>query len=221
VDELRREAKVVNMGVEKGIAVDILPDTCVVAPGELHTSQGKQFSIYSPFYRAWMAYLHSNPIHLKLFDAPAKNPEKTRKTYKSLFDQNIPEAPPNKQLTKEEKVRFENMWPAGEHEARRRLEKFLKDGIGHYQDMRNFPASNSTSILSPHFAAGTLSARTAVSAAQDANSTRKLDGGNAGIRVWISEVAWRDFYKHVLAHWPFIWYVPTPIQSSTPLTFLV
>jgi deoxyribodipyrimidine photo-lyase len=40
--------------------------------------------------------------------------------------------------------------------------------------------------------------------ARDINSTKKLDGGNAGIMGWISEVAWRDFYKHVLAHWPYV-----------------
>jgi len=39
--------------------------------------------------------------------------------------------------------------------------------------------------------------------ARDVNSTKKLDGGIEGIRGWISEVAWRDFYRHVLVHWPY------------------
>jgi deoxyribodipyrimidine photo-lyase len=41
--------------------------------------------------------------------------------------------------------------------------------------------------------------------ARDVNSTKKLDGGINGIRSWISEVAWRDFYRHVLVHWPYVW----------------
>ncbi|KAI7211335.1 deoxyribodipyrimidine photo-lyase, partial [Hortaea werneckii] len=31
-----------------------------------------------------------------------------------------------------------------------------------------------------------------------------LDAGNPGIKTWISEIGWRDFYKHILAHWPYI-----------------
>ncbi len=73
---------------------------------------------------------------------------------------------------------------------------------------RNFPAEAATSSLSVYLASGTLSARTAVRAARDRNRTKKLDGGDEGIRTWISEVAWRDFYRHVLVNWPYVWYGP-------------
>ncbi len=53
--------------------------------------------------------------------------------------------------------------------------------------------------------AGTISGRTCVRTARDRNKTKKLNGGNPGIMSWISEVAWRDFYKHVLANWPHVW----------------
>ncbi len=96
------------------------------------------------------------------------------------------------------------MWPPGEHEAQVRLAKFCDERIGGYQARRNFPAEGATSNLSVHFASGTLSARTAIRHARDHNNTKKLDGGNQGIQTWISEVAWRDFYKHVLAHWPYV-----------------
>ena len=76
--------------------------------------------------------------------------------------------------------------------------------IGKYKDTRNFPAAGSTAVVSVHHSAGTLAARTSVRMARDANSAKKLDGGNPGVAGWISEVAWRDFYKHVLAHWPYV-----------------
>ncbi len=205
VDELRREAKMVRMGVEKGIAFTVVPDTCVVAPGELQSQTGNQYAVYSPWFRAWVAYLHSHPKQLDLFHPPGKNPEGARNKLKDLFISQIPEAPENKRLTDEEKKRFRSMWPPGEHEAHERLDKFLKTKAGNYKDNRNYPAANSTAVLSVHFAAGTLAARTAIARARDSNTTKKLDGGNLGIVCWISEVAWRDFYKHVLAHWPFIW----------------
>ena len=205
VDELRREAKMIRMGAEKGVAFTVVPDTCVVAPGELQSQTGNQYAVYTPWFKAWVAYLHSHPKQLDLFAPPGKNPDSARKTFKDLFDCQIPEAPENKRLSDEERKRFRSMWPPGEHEAHERLEKFVKTKVGGYKDARNYPAANSTAVLSVHFAAGTLAARTAIARARDANSTKKLDGGNLGITCWISEVAWRDFYKHVLAHWPFVW----------------
>lgn len=205
VDELRREAQMVREGLEKGIAFDVVPDTCVVAPGELSSGAGKQYAVYSPWFRSWIAYLHSHSHLLDLYDPPSKNHSDARTSFKDLFVSMIPSAPENKKLTSEEKKRFRSMWPPGEHEAHDRLNKFLKERIKKYKDLRNFPANGGTAMLSVHFASGTLSARTAIATARDANSTKKLDGGDPGIVNWISEVAWRDFYKHVLANWPFVW----------------
>jgi len=204
VDELRREALIIRTGVERGIAVEAVPDTCVVAPGELSSGAGNQYAVYSPWFRAWISYLQTHPHQLTLFNPPGRNPESARSIYKDIFDNQIPEAPANKKLTDEESKRFRSMWPPGEHEARQRLSKFISDKVDKYADTRNIPAANSTAVISVHLASGTLSARTAVAAAQAANNTRKLDGGNKGIVGWISEVAWRDFYKHVLAHWPYV-----------------
>ncbi|MCJ1451908.1 hypothetical protein MMC28_002248 [Mycoblastus sanguinarius] len=204
VDELRREALMTRQGLENGIAVNAFPDTCVVSPGELSSGTGNQYSVYTPWFRAWVAYLHTHPHHLDLFASPGKNPPSIRGTFKNLFDHPIPEAPANKTLTEEERKRFRSMWPAGEHEARERLGKFVKQKVQDYKDKRNFPAASNTAVVSVHLSSGTLSARTAVATARDANSTKKLDGGDKGIMCWISEVAWRDFYKHVLAHWPYV-----------------
>ena len=205
VDELRREALMTREGLKKGVAVTAVHDTCVVAPGELSTGSGNQYAVYSPWFRAWIAHLNTHPHQLDLFEPPSQNPASAQQIYKALFECHIPEAPENKRLTDEEQRRFRSMWPAGEHEAMERLAKFIKEKIQVYKDKRNFPAANSTAVVSVHFAAGTLSARSAVVTARAANKVKKLDGGDLGIIGWISEVAWRDFYKHVLAHWPYVW----------------
>ena len=204
VDELRREATMVRSCLEKGIAMEVVPDTCIVKPGELSTGTGNQYAVYTPWYRGWVAHVHSHPKLLDLFNQPAKNPSTSRETFAKLFQSSIPDAPPNKSLTNVEKARFRSMWPAGEDEAHERLVKFTNERIGKYDVNRNIPGDVGTSSLSVHFASGTLSTRTAVRAARDHNSTKKLDGGIQGIQTWISEIAWRDFYKHVMAHWPYV-----------------
>ncbi|EME46259.1 hypothetical protein DOTSEDRAFT_42802 [Dothistroma septosporum NZE10] len=204
VDELRRETKLVKAGLKQGIAIEAVHDDSIVAPGELKTGGGKQYSVYSPWFRAWVKHIHEHPHLLNPFDTPSQNPASAREKFRLIFDICIPTAPANKSILQEEKERFLHLWPAGEHEARQRLDRFLNDKIGKYKDTRNFPTLQSTASLSVHFSAGTLAARTAVRSARDVNSTKKLDGGNPGITTWISEVAWRDFYKHVLAHWPYV-----------------
>lgn len=205
VDELRREAKMVKMLAKSDKVFEVVHDTCVVPPGQLKTGTGNQYAVYSPWYRSWVAHVHANLELLEESDPPAKNPASARETLGKLFGGKIQQAPASKRMSAEETKRYGSLWPPGEHEAQKRLAKFCKERIGQYGEKRNFPAHNSTSSLSVHLASGTLSARACIRAARDHNSTKKLDGGSQGIQTWISEVAWRDFYKHVLVNWPYVW----------------
>lgn len=205
VDELRREARLTKQCLVKGINFTAVHDDVVVPPGQLQTGAGKQYAVYSPWYRAWVAHIHAHPELLDEAPAPSANPPEARERFSELFASPIPKAPASKRLCPEKQKRLEHLWPAGEHEAIERLERFLSEKINKYKDTRNFPAAQSTASVSVHHSAGTLAARTSVRMARDRNNTRKLDGGNAGAVGWISEVAWRDFYKHVLAHWPYVW----------------
>ncbi|KAJ4368728.1 DNA photolyase phr1 [Didymella sp. IMI 355093] len=203
-DELRREEKLVRLMLEEDINFDPQHDDCVVPPGTLKTGGGKQYAVYSPWYRNFVSYLHSHPHVLDEQPMPTQNPAGFRKKHEDLFDAKVPDAPESKRLLDKDKERLHHLYPAGEAAALERLERFLKEKIGKYKDTRNFPSKNSTARLSLHHAAGTLAARTSVRLARDVNTTKKLDGGIQGIQSWISEVAWRDFYRHVLCHWPYV-----------------
>jgi deoxyribodipyrimidine photo-lyase len=206
VDELRRDAKMIQLLADKGVAMDVLHDTCVVPPGMLRSGSGKQYAVYTPWFKAWIHHIHGNLELLELVSPPEKNPKTARDGFGKLFGCKIPAAVEKKALSDEDAKRYRALWPAGEHEAQRRLEKFCEENIGRYADRRNLPAENGgTSSLSVHFASGTLSARCAVRHARSRNGTKRLDGGKEGIQTWISEVAWRDFYRHVLVNWPYIW----------------
>lgn len=207
VDELRREAKLVKLCAERGLAMEVVHDTCVVPPGKLKSGTGNQYAVYSPWYRAWVRHLQENLELLELLEPPTQNPGNTRLKMARLFQSEVPDAPQAKRLSPEAAKRFRAMWPAGEREAMKRLDMFCEEKVGGYAKNRNIPSTTGTSSLSVHFACGTLSARTAVRYARDRNNTKRLDGGNEGIQTWISEIAWRDFYKHVLVNWPYVWCV--------------
>ncbi|GKT74178.1 deoxyribodipyrimidine photo-lyase [Colletotrichum tofieldiae] len=198
VDELRREASMVRMFADRGLSYEVLHDTCVVPPGQLTSGAGKQYAVYSPWFRAWVRHVHENLDLLELYDPPAKNPPSAREKFNKLFDTEIPDEIVDRKLDDDQRKRFRAFFPAGEHEAQNRLEKFCEEKVGQYHNKRNIPSDSGTSNLSVHLASGTISSRTCVRYARDRNKTKKLDAGIEGIRVWISEVAWRDFYKHVL-----------------------
>ena len=211
-DELRREERLVHMMLRKGINFEPHHDDCVVPPGSLKTAGGKQYAMYSPWYRSWVAHLHEHPHLMSERPMPQRNPPAFRKKFIQLFDSKVPDLPECKALTAEEKERFQQLWPAGEAAAMDRLERFLEEKVVKYKDTRNFPAMNSTARVSVHHAAGTLAARTSIRMARDVNSAKRLDGGKDGVKGWMGEVAWRDFYRHVLVHWPYVWYA-RPILS--------
>lgn len=204
VDELRRDAKLVRLCAEHEIDFELAHDSCVVSPGSLSSQQGRQYAVYTPWFRSWLAFLKENPDNLELSEEPGSNPGNARQTLASLFDCQLPSVPPNKSLDEEAKKRLEELYPAGEHESLQRLEKFIEEKGRQYEEKRSMVAGQHTSVLSPYFALGALSARTAVVTAKRANKNH-IDRHDSGYISWISEVAWRDFYKHVLAHWPFIW----------------
>ena len=74
---------------------------------------------------------------------------------------------------------------AGQDAALAMLEKFVREAGTHYESRRDLPAVAGTSRLSPYFHLGILSARTAAHAAR----------AHTG---WVRELAWRDFYRHIL-----------------------
>ncbi|KAK5264455.1 DNA photolyase phr1 [Exophiala xenobiotica] len=205
VDELRREAALTRSCMEKGISFTVVHDTCVVEPGKVSSGAGGQMSVYSPWHRKWCSFLNQYPKELDCFPPPVRNPPHARQSFPELFECDIPEAPESKRLSEEEKKRFRALWPAGEREAHDRLKKFILERVGAYHNTRNTPSARGTSILSAHLAAGTIAARTVVREARNAAPNQKLtDDRKQGHSMWIGEVAWRDFYKHVLCHWPYI-----------------
>ena len=75
--------------------------------------------------------------------------------------------------------------------------------IGEYATGRNNVSLDGTSHISPYLAAGIISPRHALRLTMELTKSKletAKDGG--GIGVWVSEVAWRDFYQHVRAICP-------------------
>ncbi|HMP43015.1 MAG TPA: FAD-binding domain-containing protein [Roseiflexaceae bacterium] len=101
--------------------------------------------------------------------------------------------------------RFHN-WPlppGGEAAGLQRLAVFTRpDGpIAGYHRQRDLPALSGTSQLSPYLHLGCVAPAAALRAAQQAATNPLADAGAA---IWISELAWRDFYYQIMYHFPHV-----------------
>lgn len=96
---------------------------------------------------------------------------------------------------------IESTWTAGEDGAIARLNEFATGQIQKYKELRDFPAIDGTSRLSPYLALGLVSAKHCLNVALDANNG-KFKGGNENIAHWISEICWREFFRSILCNFP-------------------
>ena len=227
VDELRRDISTFKKGREKGIQVKFVHDRLVVPPGKVLSKQGKPMSVYSPWQRAWAKVIDENPDYLVLSDVPPANDASIRdhEHFGTLFDATpLPSSVPGFELRNKETVH--TVWPEGTEAAKELLDRFLhtkarkkqfelvsplspgaerddkKSRVAEYQTGRNLVAGDNSSRLSPYLASGVISGRMVLNAAKDLKNGKLESGRDTGLGMWVQEVAWRDFYNHVMAIWP-------------------
>jgi deoxyribodipyrimidine photo-lyase len=172
-------AQRINLHLVQGIGVH--PSYAVTR------SDGKPYTVFTPFSRAWKALPFSNSI----LPAPAMLPP-----ISDLPSEEIPELPSS------------SLFPASEQEAIRRLNSFLDGPIFTYSDSRNRLDEEGTSSLSPYFHFGMLSARQAYLGAIQAQKDSQDTIAKAGCETWINELIWREFYQSIL------WYFPEALLQS-------
>ncbi|WVR08725.1 hypothetical protein IAU60_005783 [Kwoniella sp. DSM 27419] len=226
VDELRRDIAAVKLGREKGIDVRCLHDRLVVPPGRVKSQAGKPMSVFSPWQRTWARLLDQEPSLLNLSPDPQPNPEsiKQDERFGKLFQDDVPVSIEGFEM--EEKELFEEIWPEGTERAKELLHRFLhtkprktqlqlkspletgaeesakESRVAQYQTGRNLVDGDNSSRLSPYLASGVISGRMVIAEAKKYRNGKLESGRDMGVGMWVQEVAWRDFYNHVMSTWP-------------------
>lgn len=189
VNELARDALIASSLSPLGIELTLLEDSCLVPPGRLRTQQGDFFTVFTPFKRRWLTYLEEHPVRLLA--------KPSRRARLAIQPAAIRDFSGEQSLSAETR---DYLWPATELAAHERLQQFMEVDGGRYQLQRDFPAINGTSTLSPYLAAGLISVRQCFHAAK----SNLLRPHQTGLETWISELCWRDFYKHIMVGFPHV-----------------
>ncbi len=186
--QLYRACRAERLGFERRHGGVILP------PGSVSTGQGGPYTVFTPFKRRWLDALTPDDYTPLPDPVSQERPELTLPS----ADEALATLPAIEQPA----------WPAGETEARTRLTRFLDERAERYASERDFPDIEGTSRLSPYLSIGAISARRCLSEARARNDNRlnAKAGAHPGLDTWISEVVWREFYRHVIAAFPHVSY---------------
>jgi deoxyribodipyrimidine photo-lyase len=191
----QRDNKVKEALKEKGILVETFWDQLLHAPEKILTQSGNPYTVYTPFWKNWSQQSK---------EFPAQNLENV----KGLTDREIEIAKEvgviDLPTAKDLGFIWENplLLTPGETAAQERLTEFCDRAIEDYQEQRNFPAIDGTSLLSAALKFGAIGIRTVWQAATNAYENSRSDESRESIKTWQQELAWREFYQHCLYFFP-------------------
>jgi deoxyribodipyrimidine photo-lyase len=192
VNERRRDRACYQLLQQHGIEMVGHDGDTLLRPGTVKTGNNDYYRVFTPFAKRCRELLRTaarTPLAAPAPQTPVKGFNAT-----PLPDE-LPGWPAPSAALRE-------LWPAAEADAHDRLHHFIENGLATYQTQRDFPAKISgTSSLSPYLACGQLSALQCLHAALQANQG-EFDTGVKGATTWITEILWREFYRHLLHGYP-------------------
>ncbi|MFT6984647.1 MAG: deoxyribodipyrimidine photo-lyase [Psychromonas sp.] len=180
INEIERDIKVDKALKSSGLALRLYQADCLIDPGQVQTQQGEMFKVFTPFKNRCLKILREE-INLQPYPAPqAQN---------STVNNPLLKLP----LAKKSSVG----WPASEAQTYHLLQQFIDFHIEDYDQQRDFPALPATSQLGPSLALGIISVKQVVFYLLQA-FPRLLDSSDGGPVIWLNELLWREFYRHIM-----------------------
>lgn len=172
------------------VELRLVDDQRILPPAELRTGGGTAYTVYTPFRRALDARVEEAPDAV----TAAATADLSRLAPRQSGDVVVRGVEPPHALPE-----------PGEGAATDRLRGFLRGDVEAYRDERDRPDLDATSHLSPYLRVGAISVRAcwraALNAAARARERRDRQLAQ-GAATWRGELAWREFFAHVLAAHP-------------------
>ena len=180
----------------QGIAVKSFNATLIREPWEVTSKAGTPMRVFTPFWRAArldFVVPHPKPAPSRFESAaiPSSGPKTLHLSELNL----LPTHPDWSGGLADE-------WTPGEQGALDTLEAFIDGGFEGYSENRNRPDLPSTSRLSPYLRFGEISIHQVWHSAEAAVHIGRTRASAEDLRVFQSELGWREFSYHLLYHQP-------------------
>ncbi|MCW6036494.1 deoxyribodipyrimidine photo-lyase [Spirulina subsalsa FACHB-351] len=191
----KRDEEIKTQLEQLGINVFTVWDQLLHPPGDIQTKTGEPYKVYTPFWKNWLKQPKLDPVGLIQPLTPLTDSE--QQIIQKLGAISLPTA-------QALGYSWENgfLLNPGRNAAEERLAQFCDQALVFYDEQRNFPALDGTSLLSPALKFGVLGIRQIWQQAAELYSTVRSDEARNNIQTWQQELAWREFYQHALYFFP-------------------
>lgn len=183
----RRRDKAVERLLAGRVECRGFDDALLLPPGRVLNGDGRMYKMFTPFRRAFINCL----LETNTDSVPAPTPRSGGAV--DITAALAPFSYPQQQIDRD--------FPIGETAALHRLRQFCREQVQDYPRQRDLPALAGTSKLSPYLALGVLSPRQCFNRLR-AECPDLLEQREGGAFVWLNELIWREFYRHLLVFWP-------------------
>ncbi|MDX1967606.1 MAG: deoxyribodipyrimidine photo-lyase [Planctomycetaceae bacterium] len=197
-----------------GVAVHTERDHVLIEPDELTRdgAPGALYQVYSPFAKRWFDRLATDDVRQRIESQKKAlaylDDRRSGKvdgglfslTWSALFGGTCPvEDHLDASIAANSAHVTVPIPPAGSLAALERLREFRRRSLKDYKDRRDYPSVDATSRLSIYFKNGSITPAMVLAETGLEHSEFKNKDGPTH---FVKEIAWREFYYHVLHHRP-------------------
>jgi deoxyribodipyrimidine photo-lyase len=168
---LERDLQVSQFLAKHKIDFISFKDQVIFERAEVVKNDGKPYTVYTPYMNKWLVRLHENSI-------PAFPTQNYFNNFLKLSWSEIPG------LENFGFAKSKIIVPYAMYDTVR---------IENYEQTRNFPFVDGTTMVGPHLRLGTISIRELVTRADEAEN-----------KSFLKELIWREFFMQILFHFPYV-----------------
>lgn len=161
---IERDRQIAHLLHSRQIPMHRLKDQVICEADDILKKDGAPYTVFTPYKRRWLEHFQREKAD------PAGLPENG-----TFVDADLP---------------FPDLKQIGFSRSPITVPPYDLSGLDRYNELRNFPAADATSHLSPHLRFGTLGIRQLITDLKPRHET------------FLSELIWREFFMQILFHFP-------------------
>ncbi|WP_038499457.1 deoxyribodipyrimidine photo-lyase [Candidatus Palibaumannia cicadellinicola] len=183
----RERDQALERRMPKQILCQGFDDSVLLPPGSVQTRNKEMFQVYTSFRNAFLHKLQES--ELACLPAPAVRQGQPVPVPSRI----VPFSYPRMQLG--------DNYLIGEIASMSQLRTFCDQKIQYYRYNRDIPAVDATSRLSAWLTIGVLSPRQCYQKLRE-RYPLVLTQNKSGAFIWLNQLIWRDFYRHMMVAYP-------------------
>ena len=148
---------------DKGVELKLFKDQVIFAKDDVLKGDKTPYTVFTPYKNKWMEKLNIDSLKIR-----------SEMLSTNFFKLNFP---------------FPTMTDLGYTRSPIKVLDYSLDQLENYEEVRNFPAANKTSYLSPHLRFGTV-------------SVREILLKTIKNQSFVNELIWREFFMQIIYHFP-------------------